>query len=104
MAKKNLSELLNESLLKNSFLEQEIAKLKEDHNTELEKLKKELKQANDLKEMYSKNCNEHKEEIQELHNVFDTVEGVIKKRNEETYTENSLNARFVSFLLSRRPS
>lgn len=70
-------------------------------NAQVEKLTKELAQANSLKEMYSKNSSEYQQEIAAVHDLLDVLPGAIAKRKEETYSEHKLMTRLASFLAYR---
>lgn len=67
-------------------------------NEKLEKLEKELTQEKSYKEMYSRLNSEKENEIEEIHNLLDGIEGVISKEK-DSYNKNKLVTRVVSLVL-----
>lgn len=67
-------------------------------NEKLEKLEKELTQEKSYKVLYSNLNQERENEIEEIHNLLDGVEGVIS-REKDSYNKNKLLTRVVSLIL-----
>ena len=64
----------------------------------LSECKKKLEEKYRLYDYNSKALENVNREIADLHALFDSMEGVIPIRNEQTYVNYSLSARFASFL------
>lgn len=78
-------------------LKREVARLTEENT----KLTAQVNSEKGSKDMWYKNAQEYKEEINAVHDLLDVLPNAIQRKKEDSYSEHKLMTRLASFLANR---